>query len=50
MILCKLVLVFKKKKDYQRRAGAMKGAFYKTLKEFRLKPTDKIEVKEGDSD
>ena len=23
------------------RAGAMKGAFYKTLKEFRLKPTDK---------
>ena len=29
--------------------GAMKGAFYKTLKEFRLKPTDKTDVKEGDS-
>jgi len=26
----------------------MKGAFYKTLKEFRLKPTDKSEAKEGD--
>ena len=26
----------------------MKGAFYKTLKEFRLKPTDKTDVKEGD--
>jgi large subunit ribosomal protein L3 len=26
----------------------MKGAFYKTLKEFRLKPSDKSEVKEGD--
>jgi large subunit ribosomal protein L3 len=30
------------------RAGAMKGAFYKTLKEFRLKPSDKSDVKEGD--
>lgn len=30
-------------------SGAMKGAFYKTLKEFRLKPADKIDFKEGDS-
>jgi len=29
-------------------ADSMKGAFYKTLKEFRLKPTDKSEAKEGD--
>jgi len=29
-------------------AGAMKGAFYKTLKEFRLKPNDKSDAKEGD--
>ena len=29
-------------------AGAMKGGFYKTLKEFRLKPTDTNDVKEGD--
>ncbi len=28
--------------------GAMKGGFYQTLKEFRLKPTDKNEAKEGD--
>lgn len=28
--------------------GAMKGGLYKTLKEFRLKPEDKSEVKEGD--
>ena len=28
--------------------GAMKGAFYKTLKEFRLKPTDTNDAKEGD--
>jgi len=28
--------------------GAMKGAFYKELKEFRLKPTDTNETKEGD--
>jgi len=28
--------------------GAMKGAFYKTLKEFRLKPGDTNDVKEGD--
>ena len=28
--------------------GAMKGAFYKELKEFRLKPSDTNEAKEGD--
>ena len=28
--------------------GAMKGGFYKNLKEFRLKPTDTSDVKEGD--
>ncbi len=28
--------------------GAMKGAFYRTLKEFRLKPADKNDAKEGD--
>jgi large subunit ribosomal protein L3 len=28
--------------------GAMKGGFYKNLKEFRLKPTDKSDAKEGD--
>jgi large subunit ribosomal protein L3 len=39
----------KKERITKGAAGAMKGAFYKTLKEFRLKPTDKIEVKEGDS-
>lgn len=38
----------KKERVTKGRAGAMKGAFYKTLKEFRLKPTDKVEVKEGD--
>ncbi|MFA5778084.1 MAG: 50S ribosomal protein L3 [Candidatus Paceibacterota bacterium] len=38
----------KKERVTKGRAGAMKGAFYKTLKEFRLKPTDKTEVKEGD--
>lgn len=38
----------KKERVTKGRAGAMKGAFYKTLKEFRLKPSDKIEVKEGD--
>lgn len=30
------------------RKGAMKGGFYKNLKEFRLKPNDKNEAKEGD--
>lgn len=38
----------KKERVTKGRAGAMKGAFYKTLKEFRLKPSDKTEVKEGD--
>lgn len=40
--------VQKKERVTKSRAGAMKGAFYKTLKEFRLKPSDKTEVKEGD--
>mgnify|MGYP001595372151 CR=1 FL=1 len=31
------------------RKGAMKGGFYKNLKEFRLKLGDKTDVKEGDS-
>lgn len=39
----------KKERITKSSAGAMKGAFYKTLKEFRLKPADKIDVKEGDS-
>lgn len=39
----------KKERISKGRAGAMKGAFYKTLKEFRLKPGDKIDVKEGTS-
>jgi large subunit ribosomal protein L3 len=38
----------KKERVSKGSAGAMKGAFYKTLKEFRLKPTDKSEAKEGD--
>src|ERR1035437_6292981 len=38
----------KKERVTKSSAGAMKGAFYKTLKEFRLKPTDKSEAKEGD--
>jgi large subunit ribosomal protein L3 len=38
----------KKERVTKGSAGAMKGAFYKTLKEFRLKPTDKSEAKEGD--
>ncbi len=38
----------KKERVTRGRAGAMKGAFYKNLKEFRLKPTDKVEAKEGD--
>jgi len=40
--------VQKKERVTKSSAGAMKGAFYKTLKEFRLKPGDKSEVKEGD--
>lgn len=38
----------KKERITRGRAGAMKGASYKTLKEFRLKSADKVEVKEGD--
>ncbi len=38
----------KKERITKGRAGAMKGAFYKNLKEFRLKPADKTTVKEGD--
>ena len=38
----------KKERVTKGAAGAMKGAFYKTLKEFRLKPTDKNGAKEGD--
>jgi len=41
--------VQKKERVTKGSAGAMKGSFYKTLKEFRLKPTDKIDLKEGDS-
>jgi large subunit ribosomal protein L3 len=40
--------VQKKERVSKGSAGAMKGAFYKTLKEFRLKPTDKSDAKEGD--
>ncbi len=40
--------VQKKERVTRGRAGAMKGAFYKTLKEFRLKPTDTSDLKEGD--
>ena len=39
----------KKERVTKGEAGAMKGAFYKTLKEFRLKSDDKIDFKEGDS-
>ena len=38
----------KKERISKGRAGAMKGGFYKTLKEFRLKPSDTVKVKEGD--
>ncbi|MBI3888234.1 50S ribosomal protein L3 [Candidatus Nomurabacteria bacterium] len=40
--------VQKKERVTKGRAGAMKGAFYKNLKEFRLKPTDTNDAKEGD--
>jgi large subunit ribosomal protein L3 len=40
--------VQKKERVTKGRAGAMKGAFYKTLKEFKLKPNDKSGAKEGD--
>lgn len=38
----------KKDRITKSRAGAMKGAFYKTLKEFRLKSGDANETKEGE--
>jgi large subunit ribosomal protein L3 len=38
----------KKHKITKARAGQMKGGTYKVLKEFRLKPADTTEVKEGD--
>lgn len=41
--------VGKKQRISKAEAGTMKGGLYKTLKEFRLKPNDKVEVKEGDS-
>ncbi|MEI6580911.1 MAG: 50S ribosomal protein L3 [bacterium] len=38
----------KKQRINKARTGQMKGGFYKVLKEFRLKPSDKNEAKEGD--
>lgn len=38
----------KKERINKAQIGQMKGGLYKTLKEFRLKPSDKSEVKEGD--
>lgn len=38
----------KKERINKAQIGQMKGGFYKALKEFRLKPQDKTEVKEGD--
>ena len=38
----------KKQRIGKAETGQMKGGFYKTLKEFRLKPADKTEVKEGE--
>ncbi len=40
--------VQKKERITKGELGAMKGGFYKTLKEFRLKPSDKNEAKEGE--
>ncbi len=40
--------VGKKHKINKAQVGQMKGGLYKTLKEFRLKPTDASEVKEGE--
>lgn len=39
----------KKERLSKARLGQTKGVAYRTLKEFRLKPTDKSEVKEGDT-
>jgi large subunit ribosomal protein L3 len=38
----------KQSKVNKAQVGSMKGALHKTLKEFRIKPTDKSEAKEGD--
>jgi large subunit ribosomal protein L3 len=38
----------KEKRINKAQRGQMKGNFYKTLKEFRLKPQDTVEYKEGD--
>jgi large subunit ribosomal protein L3 len=38
----------KQSKVNKAQIGSMKGALHKTLKEFRIKPTDKSEAKEGD--
>lgn len=38
----------KKERLSKARIGQTKGALYKTVKEFRLKPIDSTEVKEGD--
>lgn len=38
----------KKQRISKARAGQMKGGLYSTLKEFRLKPTDTNDTKEGD--
>jgi large subunit ribosomal protein L3 len=38
----------KKERINKGAAGATKGGSYKTLKEFRLKPIDKTDLKEGD--
>ena len=38
----------KKERINKAQLGSMKGAFYSTVKEFRLKPTDKSEAKVGD--
>ena len=37
----------KKERINKAQIKSMKGGFYKTLKEFRLKPSDTVEVKEG---
>lgn len=38
----------KKQRIKKAQVGQMKGGLYKTLKEFRLKPTDSVTCKEGD--
>ena len=39
----------KKQRINKARAGQMKGGLYETLKEFRLKPIDSSDLKEGDT-